>query len=602
MKKKKWLAGIVFICVLMMQFDIPVFADSKEVEISYESGCMNLSDYVKTYDFTETDVYFLIDYTMTESENWGFFNFTSADDYSAAIYTVNAASTSGSYEVKVTLKEIGNAFSKYNETNGTSYEASSLGINSGWTSDITIDSLKLVDEDSEERQSDDSSQSEGETDSEDLEIDLTKCIEVPLNQDWSDHPSLQSLMPDISRDKVIESLTITFVNSYTNWGWEAGYFLVEDQNGWNVWNWGGENTDCIHTQSLGNDVYTFTIPGEALSSTGYSLIQVLQGSNQIRDIEFGFCSGSQVTGAKVYVAKVSVAYREKLEIEGTSVNLKDTLSLLVSVSGDAAADYTDLSAEFQYNGEVRTVTNGETQDDGTVVFTYDGILPQCMMDEIDVTLSGVHNGKTYTGETYKTSIRSYMDSLLELDEDTYKPLVAAVLNYGAAAQTYRNYETDNLAINGLEDAVTELSTLRNQTKLISNGGDTATISAANLLLDEGVKLRFKISDAEEGMQLAIAKYAYDSSGVLNVLPYAKEYVDIVSVEGADYSYAVYPVMFSELDTVYYVYVVTEENENQPVSSVIRYSVESYCAAMQDTEKLGPLVKALMLVNQVAESY
>ncbi len=139
-------------------------------------------------------------------------------------------------------------------------------------------------------------------------------------------------------------------------------------------------------------------------------------------------------------------------------------SASVSLGGDIGVNYfakvwddsvSSLQMRFTVGEGTPTAVNGEKQADGRYKFTL-SLTPQCMADTIKAEL---WNGEACIDVKDSFSVREYAKTLLESDESSseLKALLSEMLRYGAAAQTYQNYNTENLATDGVESLLTAAS-------------------------------------------------------------------------------------------------------------------------------------------------
>lgn len=139
-------------------------------------------------------------------------------------------------------------------------------------------------------------------------------------------------------------------------------------------------------------------------------------------------------------------------------------SASVSLDGDISMNYfaqvldesvSSLQMRFTVGEGTPTVVDGVKQEDGRYKFTL-SLTPQCMADNIRAELL---NGEVCIDVKDGFSVREYAKTLFEDEEssDKLKALLSAMLRYGAAAQTYRNYNTEDLATRGVEDLLTAAS-------------------------------------------------------------------------------------------------------------------------------------------------
>ena len=130
------------------------------------------------------------------------------------------------------------------------------------------------------------------------------------------------------------------------------------------------------------------------------------------------------------------------QMKGWNIALGDNIGVNFFVQLDAQ-DVENTCVNFVVNGETIVVpaANAQKNDAGLYVFTAEMAAAQ-MMDSIEMAL--VVNGETLHADTY--TIYMYVEYILgsgDFDAAT-KALVKEMLNYGAAAQNYFNYNTENL--------------------------------------------------------------------------------------------------------------------------------------------------------------
>lgn len=146
-------------------------------------------------------------------------------------------------------------------------------------------------------------------------------------------------------------------------------------------------------------------------------------------------------------------------IKSATVKLGESISMLYYAVYDA--DTASVTMQFVFNGDTYVVDAVSTEEDNVYVFEFKDVAPQLMGELIDASL--LSDGVAVdTVEDY--SIRSYCDATLEKIEsksiDGYtdaqyaalRALIVDMLEYGAAAQTYRGYNTESLVNEGITGA------------------------------------------------------------------------------------------------------------------------------------------------------
>ena len=146
-------------------------------------------------------------------------------------------------------------------------------------------------------------------------------------------------------------------------------------------------------------------------------------------------------------------------IEKQSVSLSSDIS--VRYLATLHDEHLGAQMRFTMNGK-ETVVDGVSAGSGNMyVYTFRGLAPQCMGDNIVAEL--ILNGEVLaTRET--SSVLEYCNQLLNasaaqlgISESKYAAMrtaVADILEYGAQAQIYRNYKTDSLVNAGITGQTT----------------------------------------------------------------------------------------------------------------------------------------------------
>lgn len=191
------------------------------------------------------------------------------------------------------------------------------------------------------------------------------------------------------------------------------------------------------------------------------------------------------------------------------------------------------------------------------------------------------------GTEYTYTVKQYADYILE-NADTYAnevPVVNAMLNYGAYAQTYFKYNTNALANADLTDKAVsvEAGTLSKYAAEISANAQVGTFTTANLVLKSKTEINVTFESDVEGLEFAID----------NVPVEAKQ-------SGNKYVLTVSDVSAADLNKAY-TFKVTKGSD----VCTLEYSAMSYAYTIlstSDNEDLNNVVAALCLYNQAAGAY
>ncbi len=146
------------------------------------------------------------------------------------------------------------------------------------------------------------------------------------------------------------------------------------------------------------------------------------------------------------------------KIYGANVNLGGDIEMKYHVDLGEGVTINQVKLRTVFLGVEKFLTAAEQTDtiDGRTiyVFTLEGITPQCMGDDIDAVLY-VDNKDVDSLLDYSVKqniVNIYNDS----DDEALKQLIIDTLEYGAAAQVYRNYKTSALVTADFADASTDI--------------------------------------------------------------------------------------------------------------------------------------------------
>lgn len=212
------------------------------------------------------------------------------------------------------------------------------------------------------------------------------------------------------------------------------------------------------------------------------------------------------------------------QIKGTSVTLGDELVL------NFFAEVTDTQGAvmtFQVGGGTQTVAVTQAQNVEGNLYSFPCVLAAAQMtDSVEATL-------TDSGNTYQktTTIREYADKLLvskQWDKLTATDMMISTLNYGAAAQTYFGYNTDNMANAGYEVAATDQIPAAGDTSPATGAVNGISFYGASLVFQSRVAIRFYFKTNN------ISAYTF-SAGEAPVEKNGMYYVEVPDINPQDYA-------------------------------------------------------------------
>lgn len=301
----------------------------------------------------------------------------------------------------------------------------------------------------------------------------------------------------------------------------------------------------------------------------------------------------------------------EFSIKTVSLTLQSSIKMNFKVLKSALEGYDNPYVVFSCEDlEDMTVTEYTEQGD-YYVFSFPGISPKMMNNIVTAQLyaTNTENGKLCSSEIRTMSVKTYAYKMLEINAsvDTtqankLKTLLVDLLNYGAQAQIYTDYKTNNLVNSDLTEeqkawgtAVTpELTSITDQ-NYITIENPTAQWDAVGLVLTDSVKVRAKfLTEDVENKTVTIT-----CAG--NTYTYGKN--DFVA--NSDGSYYVYCNEIKANQMSREILLTIYDSETQ-CSNTMRFSVESYAKAVQNSEFAGTdldnLTQAMMRYGKSAEAY
>ncbi len=343
--------------------------------------------------------------------------------------------------------------------------------------------------------------------------------------------------------------------------------------------------DCGETVSAGAVVSAlghtgvYADNGDGTHDETCSRCGAILTDNQAHTCSEGVCTlcGARtlhiVSGALVLKGKIDVVYTVKVP-EG----------------------YSNPRMVFSFHGAETEVTDYAT-DNGNLQFTFTGVNPQCMGDEISATLYATKNGTAESVSAANYSVRQYCVSMLARNDisASLRTLLSDLLAYGAAAQTYMNYKTNALVTAGSDISSPSYSTfsaLSGNAASFDGAADADTYwISAGLTLTDSVAMHFRFY-AESTASLSVT---------VSVNGRSQTYTSFTSVGGGIYEITYTGISAEEFsDTVTAVF---ERNEAS-VGNKLSYTVNAYVQSRQadSTAALAALVQALCNYGAAAAAY
>ena len=294
------------------------------------------------------------------------------------------------------------------------------------------------------------------------------------------------------------------------------------------------------------------------------------------------------------------------EIKTVSLSLESSITMNFKVLKDSVSSFDDFYVSVSFGEKEEKITK-YIQSGNYYVFSYKGIHPHLMNDEITAVLHAKSGNKEYTSPQKEMSVKEYAYIILDRyrteEHSKLRTLLVDLLNYGAMAQKYVGYKTDNLVNSDLTD--TQKSWASKNTEDFKNIRDfnfkaisnpSVRWNACGLVLNNSIMVRAKFSAKDvENKTVEFAfrntKFIYDKNDFVN---------------NGDGTYYVYcnELFAHELSNEI---LVTVYENGIPCSNTMRFSVESYASTVQQSSEykgtaLDDLTQAMMRYGKSAVAY
>ena len=284
---------------------------------------------------------------------------------------------------------------------------------------------------------------------------------------------------------------------------------------------------------------------------------------------------------------------EKAEIIGATLNIGASLSLDYYVTFDG--DIEKASMRFTTsNGRVINNVNGAfDESQNAYKFTYTGINPQCMTENVKAEF--IYNGQVIASKD-EYSVKTYADNLAKLNASdleynsslfkAFRTLLADMLVYGAVAQEYRGYNTTLLAntsswINVYNTTFAKPIGVREVEK---NSDANNRVTALGVNMSNVNKVYFKMTLTDDVTVQLNGKTVDESDLILN----------------SDNNYVLYSedIKATDFDKVFNLTLIKDGAE----ISKVQYNVNAYIAQKYNDDNVGAIVRALSVYGFSAKNY
>ena len=455
------------------------------------------------------------------------------------------------------------------------------------------------------------------TDSSGKPLQTTKTFDIPV---WNDKANfwpigaLDHIKSDFNSGLKSCSLIYQIPSDAQLMNGDTVAFQVLDENG-NVLADDNTETQRYTTVSIqykfedGSEIPntaggTFTVPyGTKLNLTppkslyGYDFVKADGLNTPI------VSDGTVIT---YYYKNKTVPEKPAPVINTISLSLESSITMNFKVLKDSVSSFDDFYVAVKFGEKEEKITEYK-QNGNYYVFSYKGINPQLMNDEITAVLHAKNGNKEYTSPQKVMSVKEYAYTVLDRysteEHSKLRTLLVDLLNYGAMAQKYVGYKTDHLVNSDLTD--TQKSWASKNTEDFKNIRDFnfKTISnpsvqwnSCGLVLNNSIMIRAKFSAKDiENKTVEFAfrntKFIYDKNDFVN---------------NGDGTYYVYcnELFAHELSNEI---LITVYENGIPCSNTMRFSVESYASTVQQSSEykgtaLDDLTQAMMRYGKSAVAY
>ena len=277
---------------------------------------------------------------------------------------------------------------------------------------------------------------------------------------------------------------------------------------------------------------------------------------------------------------------ENTAFSGASLNIGKDLSVRYHVALAAGECISDYTVRFTMNGKSVTVSaNAADPATGKYIFTYCGVAPQCMGDNISAVL--LKNGVVVdTKEEY--SVKTYVQHAIESypDYTELHQLLSDMLHYGAAAQEYLQYKTNDLVTEGVDipAASTVIPGESDNNKSASTASGNVKFTAAGVRFGHDNRIYVKLT-------------ASDLNGVTVSVNGQK--LEIAETDKANvyiaYSDGISALKFSDK-------VTFTLSSGGTVLQTLTYTVNDYALSKYNDAEIGELALALYRYGKSAVAY
>ena len=282
-------------------------------------------------------------------------------------------------------------------------------------------------------------------------------------------------------------------------------------------------------------------------------------------------------------------YVEQFDLMGTNLTMGNDLDLQFAVSAAKMTDWTGCYFEL-----VRTYANGAPNDvqqvaidnptGSVIIVKYEGLAAKEMGDEITVT---IYNAKNQAiSNPYTDSIASYAVRMLRKSTiPTQKQLIVDMLAYGAAAQSYLQYDPDRPVTSLLTDE--ERATITTSVDMTPTLHQNSYHGGSNLTIKSNIIFRVALKNVPDDATITAA-YTTHTGGAVTVDTY---------MSGSALKILTFDQMV--VSDARQVITITITDAQGEVTAILQESIADYLGRQADT---ADVFKAVMAFSDSAYAY
>lgn len=299
----------------------------------------------------------------------------------------------------------------------------------------------------------------------------------------------------------------------------------------------------------------------------------------------------------------AISLTENFVIKTVSLSLQSSITMNFKVLKSAVSEFGNPYVSFTCGGKT-TVADTYTEQGDYYIYSYTGISPQLMNDNVSAVLHGEYDGKEYTSPVKTMSVSEYAYTMLDrYNSDSnakLRTLLVNLLDYGAAAQNYIGYQTDNLANAKITDEQRKWATSESDFNNVRDynyktiDSPTASWMTCGLQLNNSVTVKAKFSATDIKNKTVVitcgnAQFKYSQNDF---------------VKDSDNTYYVYcdEIFANEMSENLY---FTIYDNGVQCSNTMLFTIESYAKLVHDNyadTNLDKLTTAMMRYGNAAKAY